>query len=206
MTDMVKLWKLHIKKQMHQYLFPITFLYLFLLPYHMQLLTDMDEAGMVQVFDSAQKYLLLFEIWFQYLGFRMVLSPELKEASYSCVKKIKGRWMLGNLCFSFLCFLPYALWMFFHCGTYYGNLLPVLVQCIIAAGMMYTVMYFLQSATGGMAVMVFYFFCCASRVVPEPFRILRLGILPLSCFPHWCMMLVISIIVSFFVSLRILFM
>lgn len=206
MIDIIRLWKLHMKNQTLLYFFPVVFLYLFLLPYHMQLLTDMDEASMIRVFDSAQKHLVLFEIWFQYLGFRMFLSAELKEVSYSCVKKIKGRWMLVSLFFSLICFLPYAMWLAFHRGAYAGNILSVLVQCIITAVMTFTVMYVLQSASGGMAVVAFYFFLCVNHIVPEAFRLVRLGILPVNCFPHWCIMLVIFLFMSFFVDFTILFM
>lgn len=198
MIYIIKLWKLHMKNQVLPYFCPVIFLYLFLLPYHMQLFMDMDEATMIQVFDSAQKYLVLFEIWFQYLGFRMVLSAELKEVSYSFVKKIKGRWMLANLFFSFICFLPYVMWMIFHSGAYYGNILTVLVQCVIAAVMTFTVMYIQQSASGGMAVIVFYFFLCVNHAVPEEFSLVRLGILPVNCLQHWERLLVVSIFMSFF--------
>lgn len=178
MITILKLQKLHIKKQLLPYLFPIIFIYVFLLPYQKQLLLNMDETAMIKVFDSAQEYLLLFAVWFQYLGLRIVLNPGLKEASVSYCKKIKGKWLLSNWFLYFLCFLPYALWVILNSGSYYKNMLFILIQCMMVAVMAFFIMYILQSALAGLAVMVLYYFLCVNHIMVEPLCIIRLGILP----------------------------
>lgn len=169
MITILKLQKLHIKKQLLPYLFPIIFIYVFLLPYQKQLLLNMDETAMIKVFDSAQEYLLLFAVWFQYLGLRIVLNPGLKEASVSYCKKIKGKWLLSNWFLYFLCFLPYVLWVILNSGSYYKNMLFILLQCMMAEVMAFFIMYILQSALAGLAVMVLYYFLCVNHIMAEPF-------------------------------------
>lgn len=178
MIPVLNFLKLHVRKQVLAYLFPIIFIYVFLLPYQKQLLLNMDETAMIKVFDFAQEYLLLFAVWFQYLGLRIVLNLDLREASVSCVKKMKGKWLLSNLFLYFLCFFPYAVWVILNSGSYYKNMLFILIQCMMAAVMAFFIMYILQSALAGLAVMVLYYFLCVNHIMAEPFCIIRLGILP----------------------------
>ena len=94
-NNIYQLQKLHFHTQRILYFVPMALLYLILIPNQYSLLNEMDAATAVRVFNSAQEYLILTEIWLQYLGFRYLMSPELKEVSYFCCTdgrtKVAGR-------------------------------------------------------------------------------------------------------------------
>ena len=79
LNNIYEFQKIHLHTQRIMYFLPLVFIYFFLLPNHYQLLVNADESILIKIFDSAQEFLILIEIWFQYLGFRWILSPELKE-------------------------------------------------------------------------------------------------------------------------------
>lgn len=178
MTSALTLLKLHIQKQVLPYLFPMILTYGFLLPYQKQLLFNINEKTMIQVFDSAQEYLFLSAVWFPYLGLRIVFNSDLREASVSYVKKMKGKWMLSNSFFYFLYMLPYAVWVILSSGNYYKNMLLILIQCMAAEAMAFFLMYILRSAMAGFAVMAVYYVLCVNHVMAEWLCIIQLGILP----------------------------
>lgn len=162
------------------YLLPVLFLYLLLLPYQRQLLITIDETVMIRVFDTAQEYIILFEIWFQYLAFRFILSTELREVSYRSMRQSKGGWFICNLIMTLFLFLPYFVWLIFHIETYVGNVFILLMQCMIIAGMTFFFMQLLKSALGGSAIMVFYYFLCVNHLLPREFCVIWLGMLPVN--------------------------
>lgn len=92
LNNIYEFQKIHLHTQRIMYFLPLVFIYFFLLPNHYQLLVNADESILIKIFDSAQEFLILIEIWFQYLGFRWILSPELKEISYCNMRIKKNRY------------------------------------------------------------------------------------------------------------------
>lgn len=185
MKSIIEFQKLHIRTQRIMYFFPVLFVYLFLLPYHYQLLVNKDEITMIKVFDSAQKFLLMFGIWFQYLGFRLILSTELKELSYSNTSNTKSGWCLSNIILTLLLFFPYAVCLALKIGNYCSNIPILFMQCIVIGGMTYFFMHLLKSALGGMALVFGYYFLSISHFLPKELCIIRLGLLPVNFGHNW---------------------
>ena len=109
LNNIYEFQKIHLHTQRIMYFLPLVFIYFFLIPNHFQLLVNADESILIKIFDSAQEFLLLIEIWFQYLGFRWILSPELKEISYCNMGIKKNMWISSNTILSVVLFLPYAI-------------------------------------------------------------------------------------------------
>lgn len=107
LNNIYEFQKIHLHTQRIMYFLPLVFIYFFLLPNHYQLLVNADESILIKIFDSAQEFLILIEIWFQYLGFRWILSPELKEISYCNMRIKKNMWFSSNTILSVVLFLPY---------------------------------------------------------------------------------------------------
>ncbi len=172
--------KIHIRTQWGMYFFAVLFIYLFLLPYQHQLLADKDELTMIRVFDSAQTFLPIFGIWIQYLGFRLLLSKELKELSYSNITGAKSSWCFSNIVVTLFLLLLYAICLAFMTEDYRVNVTVLLFQCIIIGEMTYFFMHLLKSALGGMAFMYGYCFLSIGHLLPEEFCVIRLGLLPVN--------------------------
>lgn len=96
------------------------------------LLVNADESILIKIFDSAQEFLILIEIWFQYLGFRWILSPELKEISYCNMRIKKNMWFSSNTILSVVLFLPYAIILALISEKYFFNVPVIFFQCVLA--------------------------------------------------------------------------
>lgn len=121
LNNIYEFQKIHLHTQRIMYFLPLVFIYFFLLPNHYQLLVNADESILIKIFDSAQEFLILIEIWFQYLGFRWILSPELKEISYCNMRIKKNMWFSSNTILSVVLFLPYAIILALISEKYFFN-------------------------------------------------------------------------------------
>lgn len=132
LNNIYEFQKIHLHTQRIMYFLPLVFIYFFLLPNHYQLLVNADESILIKIFDSAQEFLILIEIWFQYLGFRWILSPELKEISYCNMRIKKNMWFSSNTILSVVLFLPYAIILALISEKYFFNVPVIFFQCVLA--------------------------------------------------------------------------
>ena len=146
LNNIYEFQKIHLNTQRIMYFLPLVFIYFFLLPNHYQLLVNADESILIKIFDSAQEFLILIEIWFQYLGFRWILSPELKEISYCNMRIKKNMWFSSNTILSVVLFLPYAIILALISEKYFFNVPVIFFQCVLAGIMTFFLMHLLKSA------------------------------------------------------------
>lgn len=187
--------KLHIHTQRVLYVAPLLFIYFFLLPSHYQLLANIDEYTIIKIFDSVQKFLLLIEIWLQYIGFRFILSPELKEVSICNTHMKKSMWFISNLILSFFFFLPYVIAITLKSRVYFLNIPILFFQCLLIGEMTFFLMCLLKSALGGLAVMIGYYFLCVNYFLPQKICIIVLGALPINYSIDWYIVQILFAIV-----------
>lgn len=194
LNNIYEFQKIHLHTQRIMYFLPLVFIYFFLLPNHYQLLVNADESILIKIFDSAQEFLILIEIWFQYLGFRWILSPELKEISYCNMRIKKNMWFSSNTILSVVLFLPYAIILALISEKYFFNVPVIFFQCVLAGIMTFFLMHLLKSALGGMTVMIGYYFLCVNHALPQKFSIIVLGILPENYRINWYITQIIFIV------------
>lgn len=198
MRNIIRLLKLHIKTQWLLYFFPVIFLYCLIMFYHTQLLAGIvDEDTMRKVMDSAQKTLLLFGIWYQYLGFRMILSPELREVSYGVRMRSKGWWCISSIVVFFITVCPYMIWLAFQLGSYGKNVGIIVFQCVIIEMFTFFLMHVCQSALAGLAAATAYYFLNVNHLLPPYLSVAMTGILP-NYYPIEWYALQVSFAVVFF--------
>lgn len=185
MKNICELQKLHLHAQRIFYLIPLLFLYAILLPNQLLLMADMDETEAVRVFGLAQEYLLLLELWFQYLGVRFLMSPELREVS-CCGSVVRNPvWMFSNLLVSYGAFLPYGICLCSKSGRYAGNVPVLFFQCFVMGVLLLFAAKLLKSPLGGAALMAGYYFLCMTHGVPQTAGLFSTGRLPQDFEKQW---------------------
>lgn len=179
MSNQLCFLKLHIKSQWLFYLLPAIFLYCFVLIYHAQLFeTGIEEETVRKVFDSAQRMLLLFGIWYQYMGFRILLSPELKELSCGIQIKWKLYWWICCTVLLLVLITPYLLWLMVQVGGDSKTITGFVFQCFVIQILTFFLMHLCRSSLAGLAFAVAYYFLNINCLLPQFFSIARIGVLP----------------------------
>ncbi|CVI66525.1 hypothetical protein NDGK_00579 [Clostridiales bacterium CHKCI001] len=198
MSNQLCFLKLHIKSQWLFYLFPVAFLYCFILIYHAQLFeAGIKEETIRKVFDSAQKMLLLLSIWYQYMGFRIVLSSELKEFSYGIQMKWKLCWWICCTVVLFILIIPYLFWLMFQVGGDKKTIISFGFQCFVIQILTLFLMHFCKSALAGLGFAIAYYFLNVNGLLPEYLSIARIGVLPRDYSITWYIVQTISAILLF---------
>lgn len=186
MSNRLLLLKLHLKTQWIWYLAPAIFLYSLIIPYQTQFLGgNIDEEAVKKVMDSAQEILLLIGIWYQYLGFRMLLSPELRELSYGNRMKSKTWWELNCIGLFFIIIASYLSWLVFQLNGYEECIITLAFQCIIMQVFLFWLMHLCRSSLAGMAIGAAYYFCNINQLLPSYISIARVGVLPKYYAKEW---------------------
>ena len=104
---------LHLKKQWFYWLLPLFVIYLLIVPSQSQILAEgaADLSKIIDVFDSAKIYLLLFAVWNMYLAMKLFLRKDTREVTYSLPWINKGVWCIIFQIFYLLLTLPYLIWL-----------------------------------------------------------------------------------------------
>ena len=87
---------LHLKKQWFYWLLPLFVIYLLIVPSQSQILAEgaADLSKIIDVFDSAKIYLLLFAVWNMYLAMKLFLRKDTREVTYSLPWINKSVWCI----------------------------------------------------------------------------------------------------------------
>lgn len=130
MSNTLSLLKVHIRCQKYLYLVPILFMYLIFLPYQYQILQveTIDDMVMLKIYNSAQIFLLIFAVWYQFVGLRIDLYHGLRELSCGVYRKGKFCWCICCLLTYLILLMPYFVWLFLNCGAYKEMIFALIFQ------------------------------------------------------------------------------
>lgn len=203
MNNTLSLLKVHIKAQKYLYLCPLLYIYIFFLPYQHQILQSeiIDDMLMIKIYNSAQIFLLVFAIWYQYLGLRIELFHELQEISCGIYRKRKILWYIYCLLVYLIILGPYFIWLFFASCGYQEVVLVLLFQIFEISIAASFVMRLFKSALAGMVAILVYLFTSIFHLLPDSVGIIRIGLLPKYFSVEWYLIQSFIIIILFFSNL-----
>lgn len=185
MDNILQLKFLQLKKQPFLHLFPILFLYIFVLPYQNNILADIDELNILKAFYITEVLVLVFAIWYQFLDFQIIFYNDLKEISFVNFMMSHFRWFLFSKLI-YICFLTPFLLIFQNAGVFNKNSIFIFVlQMLELSSVMYFIARLLRSSLTGAVCGILYLFLCISGYLPFPCNMAVIGKIPADVTLNW---------------------
>ncbi len=171
---------LHLKKQWFYWLLPLFVIYLLIVPSQSQILAEgaADLSKIIDVFDSAKIYLLLFAVWNMYLAMKLFLRKDTREVTYSLPWINKGVWCIIFQIFYLLLTLPYLIWLWngTKAAGYEKNAAVLIFQIVIISCFSFLCSAISRSALGGLAIGCGYILLNVGvKSIPDCVNLMRLG-------------------------------
>lgn len=185
MDNILQLKFLQLKKQPFLHLFPILFLYIFILSYQKDMLTNMDEINILKAFYVTEGVVLVFAIWYQFLDFQIVFYKDLKEISFVNFILSHFQWFIFSKVIYICCITPFLV-IFKRANSLNKNSIFIIVlQIWELSCLIYLITQFLRSSLAGIVFGVLYLFVCTSNYLPYPWNMSIIGIVPADVTLNW---------------------
>lgn len=185
MDNVLQLKFLQFKKQPFLHIFPIIFLYIFVLPYLDNILAGMDEISVLRAFYVTEGLVLIFAIWYQSLDFQIIFYRDLKEISFVNFIMPHFRWFIFSrviyICFLFPFFVTLQSTSFFNKNSIFVFIFQILELSLF----MYLITEFLRSSLAGAICGILYLFICTRSYLPYPWNIVVIGTIPSDVTLNW---------------------
>lgn len=186
MESLLRMKFLQIKKQPVLHLCPVLFFYVLLLPYQEQAMAGADEEKVLAAFILTEKIVILFNIWYQYLDFKLFFYRDLKELSFVGFTVSHLKWLLLSRAAYLIVLFPFLL-VFRQAGiTCIVNCFAVfIIQVLEISGAAFLVMEISWSSVIGAVFASCYIFICINGILPGQWNVLVLDVNPYMVDGNW---------------------
>lgn len=185
MDNILHLKFLQFKKQPFLHLFPIVFLYTFVLPYLNNTMTRTDAISVLRTFYLIEGLVLVFAIWYQFLDFQMIFYKDLKEISFVNFTMPHYMWFVFSKA-AYICFLMPFLVIFQNASSLNKNSTFIFILQICELSLIiYLITQFLHSSLAGTICGILYLFICTSEYLPSPWNMAVIGTIPSNVTLKW---------------------
>lgn len=149
---------LEVKRQVIWFVVGILFIYLFIVPYQMNLLKRFQDIEDIKIifFSNLQRYLPVVSIWYSFWFLRDMLESDCREIIYSLDRKPKVRFLLYLFCIYIIIVLPASIRFL---SIYSENVLDILdiwLEGLFFMLLSYCISYLFCSAIIGFIITFLY--------------------------------------------------